>query len=172
MGKELELLKEKLRTIIICEIRFNPNHAQNGRFTFGSGGASGGSGSSFTKANENTQAAHKNAIEKLNSSEYDDGTYDLDTFKSVNYDSGFQVTFCQIGDNYSNAEYADKVNEFLSASSDGKTLAGKFESTPEISFHVNDKSKAVALAKKYNQISIWDWKNCDEVKTGGTGRRK
>ena len=80
------------------------------------------------------------------------------------------MTFSQIGDNYSDADYADKVNEFLGVSSDGKVLAGKFEGTPEISFHCNSKATAVRLAKKYNQISIWDWGKCDEIKTGGTGR--
>ena len=81
------------------------------------------------------------------------------------------MTFCQIGDKYSNSEYADKVNEFLGVSSDGKTLAGKFEGTAEISFHVKDRATAERLGQKYNQISIWDWENMDEIKTGGTGRR-
>lgn len=118
-----------------------------------------------------TQRQHQEAVNRLNGPEYSDGTYDLGTMKPVEYDSGYQVTFSQIGDNYSDAEYADRVNEFLAVSSDGKTLAGKFEGTPEISFHCNDRATAVRLAQKYNQISIWDWGNCDEIKTGGTGRR-
>lgn len=109
---------------------------------------------------------------RLAGPEYEDGTYDLNTLTKVEYDRGYQVTFSQIGDNYSAEEYAGKVNEFLAVSSDGKTLAGKFESTPEISFHVNSRSTAIRLAQKYNQISIWDWGNCDEIKTGGTGRRE
>jgi hypothetical protein len=125
----------------------------------------------FTPANSNTQKQHNDAVAKLSSSDYEDGTYDLNTLTQVSYDSGYQVTFSQIGDNYSPADYADKVNEFLAVSSDGKTLAGKFEGTPEVSFHCNDKQTAINLAKKYNQISIWDWGNCDEIKTGGTGER-
>lgn len=127
--------------------------------------------SSSGSATTSTQRQHQEAMSRLGSSDYEDGTYDLNTLQQVSYDSGYQVTFSQIGDNYSDAEYADRVNEFLAVSSDGKTLAGKFESTPEISFHCNDRATAERLARKYNQISIWDWGNCDEIKTGGTGRR-
>lgn len=143
----------------------------------GRGGSSGMSPSSsgprgnFTRADSSTQRQHYDAVRRLSSPEYDNGTYDLETMTPVEYNSGYQVTFSQIGDNYSNSEYADRVNEFLSVSSDGKTLAGKFEDTPEVSFHVDDRGTAIKLAKKYNQISIWDWGNCDEIKTGGTGRR-
>lgn len=140
----------------------------------GSRMASGGSSaalSSRTGANLQTKGQHEAQVQRLSSSSYKDGTYDLNTLTPVNYDSGFQVTFSQIGDNYSDAEYASRVNEFLAVSSDGKTLAGKFEGTPEISFHCNDRATAVRLARKYNQISIWDWGACDEIKTGGTGRR-
>ena len=49
--------------------------------------------------------------------------------------------------------------------------AGKFQSTPEISFHVKDKSVAIKKAKKYDQIGIWDWKNDSTIETGGTGKR-
>ena len=118
-----------------------------------------------------TQEIHKEAIEELKKDKYPDGTYDISKFKPVEYDSGYQVTFCQIGDNYSAKDYDARCNEFLSVSKDGITSAGKFEGTPEISFCVPDRETAIALAKKYNQISIWDWKNCDEIKTGGTGRR-
>ena len=141
----------------------------------GGGGSSSENG--YSAADGNTQAQHQEAIEKLKDSKFEDGTYDLDTFEAINYDGGYQVTFCQIGDNYSDTEYADKVNEFLAVSSDGKTLAGKFESTPEISFNVSDLNTAVRLAEKYNQISIWDWNEASktgngEIKTGGTGKRK
>lgn len=130
------------------------------------------SGPSYARADTGTQAVHREAISRLMSPNYEDGTYDLNTMQPVEYDSGYQVTFSQIGDNYSDEEYASKVNEFLGVSSDGKTLAGKFEETPEVSFHVDSRRTAVRLAKKYNQISIWDWGNCDEIKTGGTGRRR
>ena len=139
-----------------------------------SGGGGGGasvqeSNQTYTGANEQTQAQHKQAVNQLASDAYEDGTYDLNTMEQVSYDKGYQVTFSQIGDNYSDVEYAEKVNEFLAVSSDGKVLAGKFEGTPEVSFHCNSRATAVKLAKKYNQISVWDWKNQVEIKTGGTG---
>ena len=134
-------------------------------------GKSGIARSSSGLADSSTQSAHRNAVSRLSSSSYPDGTYDLSTMRTVEYNSGYQVTFCQIGDNYSDTEYASKVNEFLRYSSDGRTMAGKFEGTPEISFHCNDRSTAIRLAKKYNQISIWDWGSCDVIDTGGTGRR-
>ena len=137
----------------------------------GGGGSSGAVLSNGIGANLQTQSQHRDAVARLSSSSYEDGTYDLNTMTPVSYDSGFQVTFSQIGDNYSDAEYASRVNEFLAVSSDGKTLAGKFEGTPEVSFHCNDRATAVRLARKYNQISIWDWGACDEIRTGGTGRR-
>lgn len=133
------------------------------------------------KAEENRpiQEVHKAKIKELESDKYEgDNTYDLDTLKPVSFEDGYQVTFCQIGDNYTNDQYQAKVNECLKLSSNGKTYAGKFEGTPEISFHCANREQAIAYAKANNQISIWDWKagNADwrygEIKTGGTGRRK
>lgn len=138
----------------------------------GSSTSSGGSKSSSDgKADENTLAEHQRATKELSSSKYPDGTYNVKTLKPVSYNSGYQVTFCRIGDNYSPKEYAAKVNEFLDVSSDKIASAGKFQSTPEVSFHVKDKSVAIKKAKKYNQISIWDWKKGDGISTGGTGKR-
>lgn len=138
----------------------------------GSSTSSGGSKSSSDgKADENTLAEHQRATKELSSSKYPDGTYNVKTLKPVSYNSGYQVTFCRIGDNYSPKEYAAKVNEFLDVSSDKIASAGKFQGTPEVSFHVKDKSVAIKKAKKYNQISVWDWKSGEEIETGGTGRR-
>ena len=115
---------------------------------------------------------HTEQINRLETGAYEDGTYNLDTLEQISYDYGYQVTFCQIGDNYTADEYADKCNEFIAVSSDGVVSAGKFEGTPEVSFHVSDLNIAVSLAKKYNQISIWDWAGIDEIGTGGTGKRE
>ena len=125
----------------------------------------------FASATLMTQSEHQDAVKRLSSPSYDDGTYNLSTLTMVDYPSGYQVTFCQIGDTYNASEYMDKVNEFLSVSSDGIASAGKFGGEPEVSFHVDDRATAVRLAKKYNQISVWDWAAGDEIKTGGTGRR-
>lgn len=168
---------EKLKTetmLILAEARYNHNHDAKGRFAASSGGSgSNGSGSSisYKKADDTTQAKHQAAIKELSQDKYNDGTYDLDSLEPTSYKDGYQFTFSQIGDNYSDSEYAEKVNEFLAASSDGKTSAGKFESAPEVSFHCKDKNTAIKLAKKYNQISIWDWEAGDTIDTGGTGKR-
>ena len=174
-GKNLEFVyqKENKRPVIEQrpEQRFNPNHdAKTGRFTTGEGKS--GSGGSYQKADANTQAKHNRSIKRLESDEYESGTYDLRSLDQVNYNNGYQVTFSQIGDKYTPEEYAEKVNEFLEASSDGITSAGKFGGTPEVSFHVADRSVAEELARKYNQISIWDWENEIDIVTGGTGERK
>ena len=108
-------------------------------------------------ADNSTQRNHKEAINRLSNPVYEDGTYDLATMTKIDYSDGYQVTFWQIGDNYSDAEYAEKVNEFLGASTDRIASAGKYGGSPEVSFHVKDKSVAMSLAKKYNQDSIFDW---------------
>ena len=115
---------------------------------------------------------HQTQIQRLSGDEYPDGTYNVDTLTPVDYSDGFQVTFCQIGDNYNDSEYAALVERFRGASSDGIVSAGKFEGTPEISFHVSSREVAEQLAREFNQISIWDWNACDSIDTGGTGRRR
>lgn len=123
-------------------------------------------------ADDSTQSFHQDRIKELDSDSYPDGTYDLDTMVRVDYTSGYQVTFCQIGDDYTASEYAEKVNEFLAISTDGIASAGKYGGTPEVSFNFADKETAIAYAKKYNQESIWDWVNFEPIMTGGTGIRK
>lgn len=124
-----------------------------------------------SRADESTQEFHALQCKALEKDMYPDDTYDIYTLKPVQYGSGYQVTFCQIGDDYSAEEYAEKVNEFLDASSDRATSAGKYEGTPEVSFHVSSLEEAVRLAKKYNQKTVWDWENFTTIDTGGTGRR-
>lgn len=121
--------------------------------------------------NRRLQEQHKFKLERLKRDDFGSGTYDVNTLEPVSYEKGYQVTFSQIGDNYSNDEYYDLCKEFLKFSTDGKVCAGKFEGEPEVSFNVESREKAIELAQKYNQISIWDWENCDEIKTGGRGRR-
>lgn len=136
----------------------------------------GGGGAKLKKeswmANERTLSHHLRVVKELGKDKYPDyNTYDIATLKTVSYSSGYQVTFWCIGDNYSPDEYADKVNEFLAYVPNKVTNAGKFEGSPEISFNVPNLRTALRLARKYNQISIWDWKNEEEISTGGTGRR-
>lgn len=61
-------------------------------------------------------------------------------------------------------------------SSDGRIWTGAFTDNglraPEISWHFNDKDEAIKIAKQFNQVFIWDHKNCLAIITGGTGIRK
>ena len=125
----------------------------------------------MTTTTMNTQALHQINLDKLASSAYADGTYNLLTAESVEFNDGYQVSFCQIGDNYTADDYDFIVAMFAEISVDGIAYAGKFECYPEISFHIKDKGIAIKYAKMFNQISIWDWKNADCIATGGTGRR-
>ena len=135
----------------------------------------GGSGQSLKKeswmANERTLAYHKRMVVEVDKDKYPDyNTYDIATLKTVSYDRGYQVTFWCKGDNYSPSEYAGLVNEFLRHVPGHVTNVGKYEGA-EISFRVMDKRTALRLARKYNQISVWDWEKEEEISTGGTGRR-
>ena len=125
----------------------------------------------MTTTIKTTKDLHAEAIEKLSSPTFSDGTYNLATLESVEFDYGYQVTFCQIGDDYTADDYDFIVAMFTEISEDGQVYAGKFDGSAEISFLVKNKGIAIKYAKMFNQISIWDWKNCDEIKTGGTGRR-
>lgn len=101
---------------------------------------------------------------------FEDGTYNFETLEAVSFDKGYQVTFCQVGDNYSDEEIMWLCSIFAEMSDDGKIYCGVF-GNPEISFHFSDRELAIRMAKKFNQISVWDWKAMDEIKTGGTGKR-
>lgn len=109
-------------------------------------------------------------IAMLDAANLPDGTYDIRTFGTVAYDAGYQVTFCQVGDNYNKHEFMWLVARFVTLSDDAGISAGVYGNA-EISFHVADKGVAIALAHAYNQISIWDWANGCEILTGGTGKR-
>ena len=120
---------------------------------------------------KSTKALHEELLAKLNSEEYSDGTYNLETLEPVDFSNGYQVTFCQVGDNYTEDEYDFLVAMFAEVSTDGIVYAGKFGGEPEISFHFSNFDMAVRYAKKFNQVSIWNWKFEHEYITGGTGRR-
>lgn len=54
------------------------------------------------------------------------------------------------------------VAEFANAT-DGNAYAGVFGEVPEVSFHFMSKSEALKVASQYNQVSIWDWENMNEI---------
>ena len=125
----------------------------------------------MTTTTLNTQALHTLYMDALNDSKYADGTYVLATAEPVEFSDGYQVSFCQIGDNYTADDYDFIVAMFSEISIDGIVYLGKFDGSAEISFHIKNKGIATKYAKMFNQYSIWDWKNSKNVLTGGTGRR-
>lgn len=99
---------------------------------------------------------YRNALTKLNDKSIKDGTYDLDTSEAVDFKGvGYNVSFEQTGDNYTNGEYYDKINECRNKC-DGKVYGGKFDGTPELSFYTKNIDDAIEVAEKYNQHSVWD----------------
>lgn len=90
-------------------------------------------------------------------SEYPEGTYDIVTGKNVEYSDGFQVSFQQTNDNYSQREYNDIVDE-LTGLTKSNPHVGVYAGTPEVSFRCMDRKQALEIAKKYNQETVLDWK--------------
>jgi hypothetical protein len=119
------------------------------------------------KSENSLMSEHIQKLENLKSSE--DGTFDLETGKTKEYQDGYQVTFSMTEMAFSDEEYSKLIDQFKQADH-GTVDAGKFGGEAEISFNVTDIKKAGKLAYKYNQISIWDWKNNREIKTGGNGK--
>lgn len=102
-------------------------------------------------------------VKELGSSKYEDGTYNINSKESVNFENGFQATFQQLGDKYSDKEFGDLVKKY-SEMTDGKVYAGKFGGSPEISFHFDNEEDAIKICNEFNQVSYWDWKNMKEIK--------
>jgi hypothetical protein len=98
---------------------------------------------------------YRTKIKELNKPNIKDGTYDLDTNKPVEFNGGYNVTFETSRDNFTNAEYYDKIEEVRNKC-DGKVYAGKFGGAPELSFYTKDFDTAVKIMEKYNQQGIYD----------------
>ena len=125
----------------------------------------------MTTTTKSIKALHLEAMEALSSDLFEDGTYNLKTLEACSFDKGFQVTFCNEGDNCTDEKYAFLCSMFSELSCDGETYLGKFGGAPEVSWRFESKKLAKRLARAFNQISIWDWKHSKEIKTGGTGKR-
>ena len=93
----------------------------------------------------------------------DDGTYSLETGKPISHDDGYQVSFQQSSDNYTDDEFNKKVEEMINHTN-LEAHVGVFGGEPEISFHVKDIKEAMKIAIEYNQHSIWDWKRSRIIK--------
>lgn len=119
------------------------------------------------KISTKTKKDYDASLEKINKIPTD-GTYDLETGSSKDYSDGYQVTFSMTNMDFDDKTYRDLVEKFKTHDH-GTVDAGKYEGYPEISFNVTDLKTAAKLATKYNQISIWDWKNGKIIPTKGTG---
>lgn len=119
------------------------------------------------KISTKTKKDYDAGLEKINKISTD-GTYDLETGSSKDYSDGYQVTFSMTDMDFDDKTYQDLVEKFKTHDH-GTVDAGKYEGYPEISFNVTDLKTAAKLATKYNQISIWDWKNGKIIPTKGTG---
>lgn len=94
----------------------------------------------------------------------EDGTFDLDTGEPVEFKTGFQVSFQEEtterkghGAYIDDDEYDRRV-EALSKELGAKPNLARF-GEPEISFHVESLDKALEVARRHNQESVWDWEN-------------
>lgn len=102
---------------------------------------------------------YKKTLERY--STWSDGTYDLETGKSISYDTGFQVSFQQTSDSYSQEEYNEIVYK-LADTTESMPHVGVFKKDPEISFHCLDEGKVMKIMKEYNQHSAVAWKRLQE----------
>ena len=85
-----------------------------------------------------TRAQFKNMIEiKKNFTIDDDGTYDILTHESIDFDRGYQVSFEREYDDYTNEEY-DELAYKMALMSDMHAYLGVYDSSPELSFHFED----------------------------------
>ena len=92
----------------------------------------------------------------------EDGTYDMHSNKKINFNKGFQVSFETNFDSYSHKEY-DEIAYKMSLMSDNHFYLGVYDSTPEMSFYFHDFELANVISIIFNQKSIWDWVNNDEI---------
>ena len=95
-----------------------------------------------------------------------DGTYNYVTLDIVTYDKGYSVSFETYSRNsenaYTNEEYDDIVYK-LSCIFGVNANVGVYGDNPHISFYVEDKNLALAIAALFNQQSIWDWSAGDII---------
>ena len=91
-----------------------------------------------------------------------DGTYDLATGKPKSHTDGYQVSFQEETterkgyDAYISDDEYDRKVEALKKELGVEPDLGRF-GEPEISFHVASRDKALELARRFNQESVYDW---------------
>lgn len=113
-------------------------------------------------------ATHNRILGVLTNADYADNmAYDLRDLERVKFDSGYQVGFLRNGASWTPLEYANMVNDFLRFVPGHRASVTKALGYPEITFRVNNIRNALRLARRYGQVSIWDWANEEEVKVNG-----
>lgn len=132
---------------------------------------------------KNSDKVYKNTMSKIRSFKAEsDGTYDFETGKPKDYPNGFSVSFHQNEPDddgnwksdygrYSESDY-DKNVETLVKESGGELNIGYFAGTPEVSVWVKDRKSAIALMKKHNQHSIWDWEKGEIIENADYDPKK
>lgn len=87
--------------------------------------------------------------------------------EQVNFKSGYQVAFQTVTSEkkdsklyLTDSEYDKLVND-LRNETGSEPFVGVFGS-PEISFRCRSMKQAMQIAKRYNQLSVWDWGAEDE----------
>ena len=91
-----------------------------------------------------------------------DGTYDLYSHESIEFDRGYQVSFERMYMNYTNEDISN-ISYHLSLISDNHLYLGVYDSSPEFSFYFQDYDLANVIGIIFNQISIWDWSINKEI---------
>ena len=142
-------------------------HDERGRFSgYAGGGVNLSQGNADKDYLDSLQERVRNVKDHLKSfNELPDfNTYDYDTKNPVSFDSGFQCTFFrdEAMEQLSNAEF-DKLVHDMARSQQSRVYIGRFGSA-EPSVRFKTREDALKFAQKYNQHSIFDWKNKEIVR--------
>lgn len=140
---------------------------KGGKFTSKGGGESGTSEKGQTEEKKYKKVEFKRVMKKL--AEYKDkgaGSYSYETGEPVKKTEGYFVSFHQNEPDengkfkshfgkYTEDSYDQEANDFINGNK-LEPVVGNYDSDPELSGWTMDREKAMELAKKYNQESIYD----------------
>lgn len=112
--------------------------------------------------NPKKKLGYRDLRDALADSVTEDGTYNLFSGKPIEYKEGYQVSFQEeTTEREGHAAYIDDDEYDRKVEALRKELGvdpdlGRF-GEPEISFHVDSREKAMELARRFNQESVYDW---------------
>ena len=101
-----------------------------------------------------------NVLKTLNDFQHtkEDGTYEYQTHETVEYPSGYQVSFVRPEIfKQLNAEEWDILTSFYCDYLQSKVHIGVYDGAAEISFHSLDLAKSEEVMEQFNQESLLDW---------------